>query len=236
MADNQTTPQQEPMPSGPDRTDETLEGTSPAAKDAPASAGVDKKQATKEKPPIEKPRKGSWLTPILRMLAAAAILFLLGALAVFFWLYRPADQQLKSLQAEATQTAGQLERSQSDLQQAQTNLKEAQGQADTAQQTLEVELARSEVLRAINDLTFARMALQAEDKEGVTKALTDSENRLTEVLPLVEERDPEQASTLKALYTLAKNDLERDLSLAGQDLDRLQTELERVEANVLVNE
>jgi hypothetical protein len=53
------------------------------------------------------------------------------------------------------------------------------------------------------------------------------------MLPVLSKRDPKQADTLQALFTLTKNDLDRDLKLAGQDLDRLQSELERAEANVL---
>ena len=227
MADNQATPQQKPMPADPD--------SAPVENDVPEAAARGE-EPVKEVAVAEKPRKGSWARPLLRILVAMIILFLLGALAVFFWLFRPADEQLQALRVQATQTAGQLQQRDRELRQAQDELESARGDVESSKNTLEVELSRNNVLRAINDLTFARMALQAEDKEGVIEALTNSEERLVDVLPLVQERDPEQASTLTALYTLAKNDLERDLELAGQDLDRLQTELERVEDNVLTRD
>ena len=184
-------------------------------------------------PASEKPRRSSWLKPLLRIVLLLLVLLFLGALGTYLWLYQPAAQQLQTLRVEATQTADRLQQREAALKQSQQDLEEAKTSATEAQDRLEVELARIAVLRSVNDLTFARMALQSEDKAGVTKALNDSEKQLKDVLPLVEERDPEQASTLRALYTLAKNDLERDLKLAGQDLDRIQSELERVEKNVL---
>jgi hypothetical protein len=178
-------------------------------------------------------RAGRFTRRLLRTLALVVGVFALGVLAAYLLLYRPVNQQLKETRSEATRAAGELDASQQDLTKARQDLKSAQGQAGQAQTTLEVELARGQVLRAMNSVTRAQLAILSGNKAGAVKSLDTAQGYLQAVQPLLEKRDPQQTSTLLALFTLAKNDLDRDLKLANQDLDRLQSELERAEANIL---
>lgn len=178
-------------------------------------------------------RFGRFMRSALRTLLLLAVVFGLGALTVYYFLYRPVIDQLNAARAERDTAVQQLETAEQGLQQAQSDLELANGRAESASEMLEVEVARVAVLRAMNDLTRARMALAEEDQEAALQALTDSEAQLQEVLPTLQERDPGQLETLQALYMLAKNDIPRDPELAALDLDRLQTELDLAEKNVL---
>lgn len=178
-------------------------------------------------------RSGRFTRRLLRTLALIVGSFALGVLATYLLLYRPASQRLVETRQQATQAAGDLQQANQALTQARQDLQSAKNQAGQAQDKLEVELARSQVLRAMNALTQAQMALQANNKAGAVKALDTAQGYIQAVQPLLEKRDAQQTSTLQALFTLAKNDIDRDLKLAGQDLERLQSELQRAEANVL---
>lgn len=178
-------------------------------------------------------RFGRFMRSALRTLLLLAVVFGLGALTVYYFLYRPMVGQLDAARAERDNTAQQLEAAEQNLQQAQSDLELANGRSESASERLEVELARVAVLRAMNELTNARMALEADDPEGAVAALEASEAHLLEVQPTLQERDPAQLETVTALYMLAKNDIARDPELAALDLDRLQTELDIAEKNVL---
>ncbi len=178
-------------------------------------------------------RTGRILRGTLRVLALVVGLFALGLLSAYLFLYRPTQQQLQDARLQATQSAAEIQKIRADLSGAQQDLRASQNQAEQAKAQLETEVAREQVLRAINAVTLAQMAVQGSNKAGAVKALDTAQGYLQAVLPLLQSRDSEQASVLQALFTLAKNDLDRDLKLAGQDLERLQSELQRAESNVL---
>ena len=187
-----------------------------------------------ETPPArQESRFGRFMRAALRTLLLLAVVFGLGALTVYYFLYRPMVDQLNTARTERDQAVQQLDVAEQNLQQAQSDLELANGRAESADEQLEVEVARVAVLRAMNDLTNARMALAADDPDGAVTALEASEARLQEIAPTLQERDPAQLETLQALYSLAKNDIARDPELAALDLDRLQTELDIAEKNVL---
>jgi hypothetical protein len=178
-------------------------------------------------------RTGRFLRGTLRVLALVVGLFALGLLSAYLLLYRPTQQELKNANLQATQSAAEIQKIRADLSGAQQNLQTSRNQAEQAKSQLETEVARVQVLRAINAVTLAQMAVQGGNKAGAVKALDTAQGYLQAVQPLLQKRDSQQISTLLALFTLAKNDLDRDLKLAGQDLERLQSELQRAESNVL---
>jgi hypothetical protein len=178
-------------------------------------------------------RTGRFLRGMLRILALVIGLFALGLLAAYLLLYRPTAQQLTDAHHQATQVADELQKARTDLSGAQQSLQTAKDQATQAKTQLEVELARVQILRSINAVTLAQMAIQGKNKPGAVKALVTAQGYLQAVQPLLEKRDSQQVSTLQALFTLAKNDLDRDMKLASQDLERLQSELQRAESNIL---
>ncbi len=178
-------------------------------------------------------RTGRFLRALLRALALIVGMFALGLLAGYLLLYRPAVQELNGAHLQATQTAGDLQKARQDLANTREDLQTAQDNVGKLQAQVDVEVARGQVLRALDAITLTRIAIQSSDKTAASKALDMAQGYLQAVQPTLEKRDAQQVTTLQALFTLAKNDLNRDLKLAGQDLDRLQSELERAEANVL---
>lgn len=178
-------------------------------------------------------RTGRFVRGLLRTLALIVGLFGLGLLVGYVLLYRPAARQLDNAHRQATLTAADLQQARQDLASARQNQQTAQTQAGDTQARLDVEIARSQILRSMNAITQARMAIQGNNKAGAVKSLDTARGYLQAIQPLLAKRDAQQAATLDALFTLTKNDIDRDLKLAAQDLDRLQSELERAEANVL---
>ncbi len=178
-------------------------------------------------------RTGRFMRRTLRVLAVVVGLFALGLLVAYLLLYRPTLQQLENANRQATQTASELQKARQDLDSARKNAQTNQTQLGDVQSRLEVEVARSQILRSMNSITQARMALQANNKAGAVKNLDTAKGYLQTILPLLTKLDSQQAETLDALFTLTKTDLDRDLKLAAQDLDRLQSELERAETNIL---
>jgi hypothetical protein len=178
-------------------------------------------------------RTGRFLRALLRTLALVVGFFAIGMLLVYVLLYRPTVQQLDRAYRQATQTSADLQQSRQDLASARQNMQTAQTQVGEIQTRLDVEVARSQILRAMNAVTQARMAIQNNNKAGAVKSLDTAQGYMQAIQPLLAKRDSQQATTLQALFILTKNDLDRDLKLAGQDMDRLQSELERAETNVL---
>jgi chromosome segregation ATPase len=146
-------------------------------------------------------------------------------------LYRPADNRLKKSQVEVTQTAGQLEQTRQDLSKSQQDLKTAQDQADQAKTRLEALQTRAQVLNAMNAVVTAKLAVSNNNKNAAATALGDAQAGLDKIQPQLQKIDAAQVSSIQALFTLSRVDLDRDLKLALQDLDRLQTELNRMDQN-----
>lgn len=190
-------------------------------------------------PPAEPFRPVNRVERFLRALALAVISFALGALVVYLLLYRPAATQITTLTVQREQLDSELQLRSSQLNEVEQELSASQGETENIQSQLVVEQARSQVLRAMAHLAEARLRLVQEDSAASREALGNARAAIEEIGPLLEERSPQQASTLTALFTLADNDLGRDVSEEGnrnaamQDMDRLQAELEMVEETML---
>jgi len=235
MTDHSTTPiPQEPIPEDPDSSSQREESAASAQERAKASElkGPSGSQKAAYTLFSRETRTGRFFRGLLRILALIVGLTALGALAVYILLYRPVDQQLRETRLQATQTAGQLEQAQQDLVRAQQSVNDSQTQEQDAQSRLDLELTRIGVLRMANTVTMARLALAKNDKAAAAAALGDAQAQLKKIQPQLEKLDPTQVSTLQALFTLSKTDLDRDFKLANQDLDRLMSELERLDQNL----
>lgn len=177
-------------------------------------------------------RFGRFLRALLRTVLLVVICAGLGALAVYYFLYRPMEQRFQQAQAQSGQMSTQLEQAQSDLTAAQKDLKDSQTQAEQAQSALDAEKTRVQVLRAAGAVTAAQLSVAKNDNAGAASALNNAQSALQKIQPQLQKLDATQVSTLQALFTLTKVDLDRDLKLAAQDLDRLKSELDRVDQNL----
>lgn len=174
-------------------------------------------------------RMGRFIRAALRTLVAIVILAGLGALAVYVLLYLPAAKNFQAVQQAATQSAAAAEQSQTDLNQVRQSLSAAQTQAASAKTQVETAQAREQVLRALNSVLTARLAVSQNALTDAASALKAAQAALQPIQPQLDELDSKEFSTLQTLFTLANNDLNRDAKLAAQDLDRLQSELTRLD-------
>ena len=95
---------------------------------------------------------------------------------------------------------------------------------------LEKANARAAVLQVLNQITIARLNLAEKDASAARLGLDEAEKLLSGSLPLLEKLGAASADTFTQLFELARSDLARNAGLAGQDLERLSSEL------LLVNE
>lgn len=208
----------------------------PSAATATAAAQTERPHAPEIKPPSgaqrftsahlgSESRIGRFFNALLRWVLIILVILGLGALAGYILLYRPLDQQLQAAHTRATESAVDLQRAQFDLNKAQTDLKDAQTRAKASDDQLSTELTRVQVLRAMSALKTAQVSMQAKDKAAAAKSLATAEDILKQAQTRLNKTDPAESSTLQALFTLVKNGLDRDLTQASKDLDRLLMEL-----------
>lgn len=174
-------------------------------------------------------RSGRFLRSLLRWTALTAALLLVGALAVYLLLYQPALRQLEQTRQQLAATTAELRQAQDDLAAAQQARDTSETRDEASQERLNLELTRVQVLRAKNSLAAAQVAVARKDKAAASKALDTAESTLEQTMTHLEKLDAAAPSTIKALFTLVRNDLGRDLTLAGQSIDRLSAELARLD-------
>lgn len=230
MTENPTEPSPEPVETSVPSQPLEVEETPPAAK----AKAIDLKkpdvsQRVEHSLFSRETRVGRFLRGLLRALLIIAVLLALGALAVFWFLYRPAAQELSAMHQAATQSAGEALQSQGQLTTAQQAAKDAQSQAGQVKTQLDNALTREQVLRAQNAVLTAKLALAQNNKTGAATALKDAQDGLQKIQTQLNRLDPKEFSTLQALFTLTGVDLDRDAKLAAEDLDRLQSELNRLD-------
>lgn len=167
-----------------------------------------------------------------RTIALMVLMFAAGALTVYIAKFQPADLERQAAWAASTQAAGEALQLEKTAAAAEGSNKAAQVRMQNAETALQVEQGRVFLLRATNEITRARMALAVEDTAAAETALSAAQAHLEGLQPPLMVLSQEQLDTLNALFTLTKNDLTRDASLAAQDLDRLQSELDLAEQSL----
>jgi chromosome segregation ATPase len=153
----------------------------------------------------------------------------IGALAVYVAIATPAEEQLQGMRVQATQTTVDLQRAQQDRDEAVQQRQEADTRAEEAEEQLAQEVTRNQVLRVMNAVITAQVAVVEEDSAEAGRALTTAENILRQAKPRLDQLDPSYTATFENLFSLARNDLERDLDFAAQDLERIRVELTRLD-------
>lgn len=238
MALSYPTPEEEPLPAS-ERPEPEQSESEPAEAGA-AEAVEDRPQAPQITPPSgsrrfihnlfgRETRSGRFLRALLRGLAIFVFLVALGGLAVYLALARPAEEQLRDLRAQATQAASDLQRVQQERDRAVEQLRAADDRAIEASERLTLEVTRNAVLRATTAVSAARLSVALEDRDAAARALAEAEDAIEIAKPGLDKLDPSHAQTFSNLFSLARSDLERDLTFAAQDLERLSLELSRLD-------
>lgn len=200
-------------------------------------------QATEIKPPNTKSRisyslfsretrSGRFFRNLLRAAALVIILVGVGFFLTYFLMYRPQKLAYDALQTRASEAEIDLQRAQSDLSAAQAAVSSAQTGEQAAKDRLLTEQTRVQLLRAVVLLENAQTAIAAKDKTAAQKSLSEAEQALQKSQARLNQIDSKSASNLQALFTLVRNGLDRDLKIAGEDLERLIAELARLDTQL----
>jgi hypothetical protein len=71
-----------------------------------------------------------------------------------------------------------------------------------------------------------RLALEQKDSAAAHLALTQAEKQIKDQMPVLQKLASANPDNIAKVIDLAKSDLDRDATLAGQDLQRLSSELD----------
>ena len=172
---------------------------------------------------------GVFLRKALIWLLVISLAFLGGFLLDHFLRYRPLAATSKETQSALDQANQTLDDVQSENRRLKSDINAADEQISSLQEDLDAANANIKFFQILADVNNARVNLFLEDIEGAQTALADIQNRLQELLPIIEEIDPELAVSLPRRLDLIVSGLERnpetgriDLELFTKDLLELQ--------------
>jgi hypothetical protein len=235
-------PEQEPLSDARAETEEAAseEAASENAASESAAQSGERAQAPEIKPPSgtrrisynlfsRETRTGRFFRALGRGIVIFVSLVALGALVVYVVMARPAEEQLRVLRSQATQAADDLLLAQKERDLAIEQRQTADTRAEEARERLSRELTRIQVLRAVNAISTAQMAVAAEERDDAERALNIAESLLRQAKPRLDQLDPSYSTAFENLFSLARSDLDRDLTFAAQDLERLRLELSRLD-------
>ncbi len=182
----------------------------------------DQVPAPEKQPPSKFVR---FLRKALIGLGVVAAIFFAGFLTDHFVRYVPLSEQLASTQADLEDAKQEV----SDLQDDNDRLASANQAAEDTIETLEDELTTAQAnlvfYQVLVDVNTARIRLFLEDSEGAQEALTNTQDNLEDLLPVIEEVDPDLALSLPRRLDLIISGIERDPETAQIDLTLLTKDL-----------
>jgi hypothetical protein len=161
----------------------------------------------------------------LRWTAGFLIVFLLGALAVYWFLYRPQAEELARVRTEAEQA-----------QQRAAELAGFQSQNEALREEQRDANLQILILRALSAVNAARLALATEDPETAREALSGTGQDFTSLASLVGAEHRAQLAAMQDRLNLALNEMNRDAFAAGSDLSVLEANLRQLEGALVPEE
>lgn len=178
--------------------------------------------------PISAPDRRSQivLRNIMRWTLTLVITFGLGVLTLYFVSLTPTKNELKQTSADlnkATQTIDALESQLVELNQIN---QEFESQLKSAE-------LRLMLMSAISDVRAANLATQDDNYAGALLSLTDASQTLEELNIFLGEEHSEIITTMQENLTEIQDALKNDPQTAASDLDRLATNLIRLERAIL---
>ncbi len=181
-------------------------------------------------------RTGQVGRALVRLLALAVVMFALGVLATYLRMVAPLKSQLAALQASYQESQSVLEKSRQELTVVNDQAKAAGDLSGKATSRLGFEQARTQLLAIRLELADARRAILEKEKTAAGKAIDNAEKQFKEIGPQTEAMDADQFKSIQAVFTLIHTDMNRDQQIVVQDIDRLSTELELVEKNLVATD
>jgi hypothetical protein len=185
----------------------------------PTSPGLEKPA-----PPAES-RFSRFARTALRWMAAFLIAFLLGAMAVYWFFYRPQVEQLAQARSQAEQALQRV-----------AELEVYQSENEALREEQRVTNIQVYIFRAISDVNAARLALATEEVETAREALSDTGGVLTSLANLVGPDYRGQLSAMQDRLRLALSEMNRDAFAAQSDLGVLEANLRQLESALIEGE
>lgn len=203
-----------------EQSEKTIEPGKPTAK-------------TDAKPEKQAP---SLLMRTLRWVLGFLIVFGLGAIAVVYIGLIPTQQQYQGVHQELQSAQQEINDIQSQAQQEQDSLQaeiERLGTFESENQELQTQLNRSElhvaILNAQIDVVNAQLALEKEDTNSASLALSQTSETLDTISSLLAPNQREVITVMKDRLDLAIRGIDTDTFAARSDLDVLYNDLIKLE-------
>jgi len=177
-------------------------------------------------------RTGKIVRPILRGLAVTVGFFALGVLLTYIVLFQPIDQRYRETRANLEQAQAELKAKQKELDEAALTFIGAESERNQAIELRDTLESRLLVWQGMSKVADVRLALAKKDTAAAKLALKEVETHLETALPEWEKLGAAQATTFDQLLALVNDDINRNTTLADQDLERLVSELMLIEQNL----
>jgi hypothetical protein len=170
-------------------------------------------------------RTGRIVRPLVRTLGFITGFFALGLLTCYILLYQPAERKSRSAQAQLEQARQDLDSKQEELRKAAQSLVGSESVRQTTSSALEKIQARLALQQALTSVVETRLALAQKDNAAASLALNQAEAQIKAQMPVLQKLAAANPDNIAKVIDLARSDLNRDATLAGQDLQRLSSEL-----------
>jgi len=176
-----------------------------------------------EKEPPGKLKK--FFQKALIWLIVIVVAFAAGFLLDHFLRYRPLSEKYVAVQSELEQAEADVNELQLEKNSLLFDIGVAYDDNSTLQKELDETNARLKFYQVLVDVNKARIELFLEDTDAAQTALTDTKERLEELLPVITEIDPELALSLPRRLDLIISGLERDPEAGKIDLELFTKDL-----------
>ena len=216
--------QPEPEITDPAETDQQVQ--------EPPELAQEQEPAPEKKPPS---RFARFLRKALIGLAIVAVIFLAGFLTYHFVRYVPLSQELEETRAELAQANDEISELQREIERLTTAYQSAEREVADLEEELADATANLKFYQVLVNVNTARLELFLENIEGAQAALADTQDNLDDLLPFIEDLDPELALSLPRRLELIISGLERDPETARVDLELLTKDLLELEPLLVEN-
>jgi len=158
-------------------------------------------------------------------LIVIVVAFAAGFLLDHFLRYRPLSEKYVAVQSDLEQAKADVNELQMEKNRLLFDIGVAYDDNSTLQKELDETNARLKFYQVLVDVNKARIELFLEDTDAAQAALTDTKERLEELLPVITEIDPELALSLPRRLDLIISGLERDPEAGKIDLELFTKDL-----------
>ena len=191
------------------------------------NAALPPAQKKKAKPTLfdKETRLGRFNRAAVRWAALVLSLYALGLLTGYFLLYRPTQQSLKLVQANATQTAQDLSAAQKKIQDLTGTNASLTGQVLTLNQQVDHFSQHIQLLQLINSLQAAHVSIDNQDTLTARQTLAASRTALQALGPAIDKTAAGTSTIMLTRLDLITSEIDQAPKAATADLEVLTGQL-----------